>query len=64
MIILKSQLLTTGAEDLAKFVNINKIKREDILAIVPVDGPYLYSIFYYGDSATEEITRGLFGWSS
>jgi hypothetical protein len=62
VIILKSKALISG-EDIAKFVNINHIKREDILTITtpsnPIDKQFIY---YYADPETEEITRGFFGW--
>ena len=64
MIILKCK--TFGQEsDIAKFVNVNNIKREDVLQIVAtVVSPNLYRfiLFFYGDSEKEEITRGFFGW--
>ena len=63
MIVLKSQKFG-NAETLALFVNKNNIKREDILAITtlshPISKQYLY---YYADSETEEVTKGIFGWS-
>ena len=68
MIIVKNQVFesfTPGANDLAKFININNIKREDIINIVGLQtnsGLGGYAIFYYGDSETKEITRGFFGW--
>jgi hypothetical protein len=64
MIILKSE--TFGQEsDVVKFVNLNNIKRENILEItatVVEPNLYRYIIFFYGDSETKEITRGFFGW--
>ena len=67
MIIVKTQVFDSfslGANDIAKFINVNNIKREDILSLVGLpDGPLGgYAIFYYGDSETKEITPGFFGW--
>lgn len=61
MIILKAQVFSTGAQDLAKFININKIKKEDVLAITE-EPTYNYTLFYYADSESQEIMRGVFGW--
>lgn len=68
MIIVKNQVFssfTLGANDISKFINVNNIKREDIISIVGLpDSADLggYAIFYYGDSETKEITKGFFGW--
>ena len=61
MIILKTQVFTTGASDLAKFVNVNNIKKEDILSITE-EANYNYTLFYYADAEHEEIMRGFLGW--
>lgn len=64
MIILKSENFAQET-DLAKFVNLNNIKRENILGITAsvIDTRIShYVIFFYGDSDTKEITRGFFGW--
>ena len=63
MIILKTQAFG-DYDNLAKFVNLNNIKREDILAVTsagPSGGTHF--IFYYADSEAQEITHGVFGWS-
>jgi hypothetical protein len=64
MIILKTKSFRK-VEDIAKFVNVNNIKREDILIITTMSSPDCqYSILFYADEATEEITRGIFGWDN
>jgi hypothetical protein len=57
MIVLKSDYFTSH-ERLTRFINENKIKREDILVIT--QAPSMYTIFFYGDDAVKEITHGLF----
>jgi hypothetical protein len=57
MIIVKTDYFTTPAR-LALFINENNIKREDILSIT--DGARGFTIFFYADSETEEVTHGLF----
>jgi hypothetical protein len=57
MIIVKTDSFNTP-DRLALFINENNIKRQDILTIT--DGPRGFTIFYYGDSETEEVTHGLF----
>lgn len=65
MVIVKSQFFSTSA-DVVKFININNIKREDILTITAHgnggSNSSEYAIFFYADSDTKEITRGFFGW--
>lgn len=64
MIILKAQKFSQES-DVVKFININNIKREDIFEITAVTTPLntdQYTIFFYADSAAQEITRGFFGW--
>jgi len=61
MIILKQQIFMHGAADLVKFVNINNIAKENILAITE-EANWNYTIFYYADSESTEITKGVFGW--
>lgn len=69
MMILKAQKfegILTPAKELAEFVNKNNIKREDILSITAVDAPnssLIYTIFFYSDSETQILTKGVFGWS-
>lgn len=60
MIVLKTQLFNSST-DLVKFVNINKIKKEDIL-FINERSINSFTLFFYGDSETEEINRGFFGW--
>jgi hypothetical protein len=57
MIIVKTDSFSTP-DRLARFINENDIKREDILTIT--DGARGLTIFFYGDSEVEEITHGLF----
>jgi hypothetical protein len=58
MMILKFQNFDMG-KNLARFINENNIKKENIVSITQVhEGGY--SIFYYGDAAVKEITHGLF----
>jgi hypothetical protein len=57
MIILKSDYFSTH-ERLARFINENHIKREDILVITQIPGSF--TILFYADDAVEEITHGLF----
>jgi len=52
-------------EDVAKFVNVNNIKKENILNICAVAltmNTFEYTIFFYGDSSVKEISKGFFGW--
>lgn len=58
MIILKTDYFASR-DRLARFINENHIKREDILTITSDHGG-TYTIFFYGDDAVEEITHGLF----
>jgi len=58
MIILKSEYFTTR-DRLTRFVNENNIKRADILSITADHGG-TFSIFFYADDATKEITHGMF----
>lgn len=67
MIILKVQEFADFA-NVAKFVNLNNIKRENILSITSVGSPSAGSviahfIYYYADSDAQEMTHGVFGWS-
>jgi len=68
MIIVKTQEFSNvlGAnQDIANFINKNNIKEEDIIAInegIVLDAKRSYTIFFYGDSETKEITSGFFGW--
>jgi hypothetical protein len=57
MIVLKSDYFSTH-ERLTRFINENRIKREDILVITQAPGSF--TIFFYADDAVEEITHGLF----
>jgi hypothetical protein len=57
MIILKSDYFSTYTR-LTTFISENHIKREDILVITQDQG--MFTIFFYADDATEEITHGLF----
>ena len=62
MIILKSVSFLKH-EDLATFVNINNIKREDILTVTTMSPPSnRYAMFFYADSEIQEKDRGVFGW--
>jgi len=64
MIVLKAQTFH-NADDLVKFVNINAVKREDVLEITTVlnaASATIHSLFFYGDSEKEEINKGFFGW--
>jgi len=57
MIILKSDYFSSH-ERLTRFINENRIKREDILVITQDQG--MFSIFFYADDAIKEITHGMF----
>jgi hypothetical protein len=57
MNVLKSDYFSSH-ERLTRFINENNIKREDILSITSSQG--VYTIFFYGDPATKEITHGMF----
>ena len=57
MIILKSDYFSSH-ERLTRFINENRIKREDILVITQDKG--MFSIFFYADDAIKEITHGMF----
>jgi hypothetical protein len=62
MVILKSQEFE-DSKDVAKFINLNNIRRENILSIVSTSHATNHlAIFFYGDVETKEITRGFFGW--
>jgi hypothetical protein len=62
MIILKVKSFEFEA-DVAKFINVNKIKKEDILSISTMsDTSVRFIVFFYADSAAQEISRGFFGW--
>jgi hypothetical protein len=67
MIILKSHTFNK-AEDIAKFVNVNGIPKENIIQIVvyanstDTASQQHYTIFFYADANREEVTRGVFGW--
>lgn len=64
MIILKS-ISYLKHEDLAKFINVNSIKREDILSLTTMSAPVnRYVMFFYADSEIHEKDRGVFGWDS
>lgn len=57
MIVLKSDYFTSH-ERLTRFINENKIKREDILVITQIPGSF--TILFYADDATQQITHGIF----
>jgi hypothetical protein len=57
MIVVKTDIFSTN-ERLARYINENNIKREDILTITGSAGGF--AIFFYGDSEVKEITHGLF----
>jgi hypothetical protein len=60
MTILKSATFDTVTA-LAKYVNENNIKREDILSIDRIDSSMReFTILYYGDAEIEEKKRGFF----
>jgi hypothetical protein len=61
MIILKSKSYRSP-DDLVMFININKIRREDILTVASHGPTAEYTVFFYADSEGEEISRGFFGW--
>jgi len=64
MVVLKAVSFNLDT-DVAKFVNVNNLKREDILQITnAVSGiqHFTYTIFYFADSEAQEINRGFFGW--
>lgn len=64
MMILKAKDFTKAA-DIATFVNVNKINREDIVQItdtIVTGNLHQITIFFFADSEKEEITRGFFGW--
>jgi hypothetical protein len=64
MIILKTITFRTP-DDIVMFVNVNRIKKEDILTItvfVAIGAHGDYTLFFYGDSGVKEITRGFTGW--
>jgi hypothetical protein len=59
MIILKTQLFSTP-QALAKFVNANKINKEDIVEIVYAEAASInhsFVIFFYADSEVEEVSK-------
>jgi len=61
MEILKSKTYRSE-DDLVKFININKIKREDVFTVVSNGSTGLYTVFFYADSEVEEVSRGFWGW--
>lgn len=63
MIVLKAQTFDLLSH-LTKFVNENGIRRENILEIThgkTLNGSPIYTVFFYGDAATEERVPGFWG---
>jgi hypothetical protein len=62
MIILKS-ISFSRHSDLVIFININKIKREDILSLTTTSNNVTsHVLFFYADSEIQEKDKGVFGW--
>lgn len=57
MIVLKSDYFSSH-ERLTRFINENQIKREDILVIT--QDASIFTILFYADDATKQITHGIF----